>query len=211
MMRELVLDNYEHIFEPDLLKAIEEFGFLKEVSEGEEIIKIGDTIKYMPLLIEGAIKISRQDDDGDELLLYYLEKGDVCAMTLTCCMGNTVSDIQAVAEMDTKIIMVPVEKMSDWSRDFHSWRAFVFESYNSRFKEMLEAIDNLAFLNMHERVLKYLRDKAIITKDTSLSITHQTVAYDLHTSRVVVSRILKSLERDGKLKLERNKIQLLDF
>ncbi len=210
-MTELIHENFGYLFEDELLKAIEVHGFLKEVAEGEEIIKIGDTIKYMPMLIQGAIKISRQDDDGDELLLYYLEKGDVCAMTLTCCMGNTISDIQAVAEVDTKLIMVPVEKMSDWSKDFQSWREYVFESYNSRFKEMLEAIDNLAFLNMHERVLKYLRDKAIVTKDTLLSVTHKTVAYDLHTSRVVVSRILKSLEKKGKLKLDRNKIELLDF
>lgn len=210
-MKELLLDNYEHIFEIDLLNEIEKVGFIKDISEGDIIINIGDAVRYMPLLLEGAIKVSRLDDDGDELLLYYLEKGDVCAMTLTCCMGNSVSEIRAVAEQDSKIIMVPVQKMSDWVRDYETWRTFVFESYNSRFKEMLEAIDNLAFLNMHDRVLKYLKHKVIVTKDTILHITHQTIAYDLHTSRVVISRILKSLERENKLKLDRNKIEFLDF
>jgi len=210
-MKTLLLENYGHLFEKKLLEAIEEVSFVKQVKAGEEIIKIGDAIKYIPLLIEGAIKISRQDDDGDELLLYYLEKGDVCAMTMTCCMRDAISEIQAIAEMDTKIIMIPVQKMSEWVRDFHTWRTFVFESYNTRFKEMLEAIDNLAFLNMHERILKYLKEKVIVTKDTLLPITHQTIAYDLHTSRVVVSRILKSLEKANELKLHRNKIEILNF
>ncbi|NOQ70549.1 MAG: cyclic nucleotide-binding domain-containing protein [Crocinitomix sp.] len=210
-MKALLQDNYEHLFEKELLEEISKVGFIKDVIEGDVIINIGDSIRYMPLLLEGAIKVSRLDDDGDELLLYYLERGDVCAMTLTCCMGNSVSEIRAMAEMDTKIIMIPVQKMSDWLRDYHSWRTFVFESYNARFKEMLEAIDNLAFLNMHDRVLKYLKHKVIVTKDTMLSITHQTIAYDLHTSRVVISRILKSLEREGKVQLHRNKIEFLDF
>lgn len=210
-MKDLIYENYGHLFEDELLKAIEKYGFIREVSEGEEIIKIGDSIKYMPLIIEGAIKISRQDDDGDELLLYYLEVGDVCAMTLNCCIGHKISDIQADAELNTKIILVPVEKMAEWSRDYESWRNFVFESYNSRLKEMLEAIDNLAFLNMHERVLKYLKEKAIVNKGTLISITHKTIAYELHTSRVVISRILKRFEKEGKLKLDRNKIELFAF
>ncbi len=210
-MKELLYENYDYIFEKELIEAIENIGFLKNIKEGDTIIKIGDTIKYMPLLLDGAIKISRQDKNGDELLLYYLEKGDVCAMTLTCCMGDKVSKIQAIAETDTAIIMIPVQKMSDWVKDFHSWRTFVFESYNNRFNEMLETIDSLAFSNMHERILKYLKDKVIITKGTLLSITHQIIAYDLNTSRVVVSRILKSLENESKLKLHRNKIEVFDF
>lgn len=210
-MRELLEENYGHLFEENLINAINEVGYVKEIKELDVIINIGDNIKFMPLLLEGAIKVSRIDDEGDELLLYYLERGDVCAMTLTCCMGNAISDIQAVAELDSKIIMIPVAKMADWITEFSSWRTFVFESYNSRFKEMLEAIDNLAFSNMHERVIKYLRDKVIITKNTLLSVTHQTIAYDLNTSRVVVSRLLKSLEKENKVKLQRNKIELLDF
>ena len=210
-MKALLLENYEHLFEPKLLDEISKIGIVKIVEEGDVIMDIGDSVKYMPLLLDGAIKVSRLDDDGDELLLYYLEKGDVCAMTLTCCVGNSASEIRAIAERQSELIMIPIQKMSDWLRDFESWRTFVFESYNTRFKEMLEAIDNLAFLNMHERILKYLKHKVIVTKDIVLPITHQIIAHDLHTSRVVVSRILKSLEKEGKLKLDRNKIEFLDF
>lgn len=210
-MRELIEENYGMLFEPALKEEINEFGFFKSIKADEQLIKIGQTIKYMPLLLNGVVKVSRLDDDGDELLLYYLEKGDVCAMTMTCCMGTAKSEIRATAEKDTELVMVPVEKMADWVSKYETWRTYVFESYNSRFKEMLESIDSLAFLNMHGRVMKYLRDKVIVSKDTLLAVTHQDIAYDLNTSRVVVSRVLKRLEKDQKLKLHRNKIDVLEF
>ena len=210
-MRELIEENYGMLFEPALMEEINEFGFFKSIKTDEQLIKIGQTIRYMPLLLNGLVKVSRLDDDGDELLLYYLEKGDVCAMTMTCCMGAAKSEIKATAEKDTELVMVPVEKMADWVSKYESWRTYVFESYNSRFKEMLESIDSLAFLNMHGRVMKYLRDKVIVSKDTLLAVTHQDIAYDLNTSRVVVSRVLKRLEKDQKLKLHRNKIDVLEF
>jgi len=132
-------------------------------------------------------------------------------MTMTCCMGQTKSEVRAVAEKDSILIMIPVSKMADWVVKYPSWRSFVFESYNNRFNEMLEAIDSLAFLNMHDRILKYLKDKVMVTGATTLTSTHQEIAFDLHSSRVVVSRILKSLEKDGLIKMYRNKIEVLNF
>ncbi|WP_416173216.1 Crp/Fnr family transcriptional regulator [Christiangramia sp. OXR-203] len=165
----------------------------------------------MPLLLNGAIKILREDGDGDELLLYFIERGDTCAMTLNCCMGQTKSEIRAVAETDTTMIMVPIAKMEEWTARFKSWRNFVFESYHSRLSEMLDTIDTIAFLNMDQRIMKYLRDKAKINGDENVQSTHQQIAYDLHTSRVVVSRLLKKLELDGKIKLQRNQIKVIDL
>jgi len=210
-MEDLLKLNYAYLFEEELIDEIKALGAIKSVKAGERLIDFGDHIKFMPLLLKGAIKISRQDDDGDELLLYFLEKGDTCAMTMTCCLGQKKSEIRAVAETDVDLVMVPVEKMNEWVVAYKSWRNFVFESYNSRLTEMLEAIDSLAFLNMHERIEKYLRDKVLITKDTELSITHQEIAYDLNSSRVVISRILKKLEQEGKIELLRNKIKVLEF
>jgi CRP/FNR family transcriptional regulator len=108
-------------------------------------------------------------------------------------------------------ISIPVQKMQDWMQKYQTWMAFVFESYNSRFNELLESIDNLAFNKMHERLHKYLEDKALVMKSTSLNLSHQDIANDMHTSRVVVSRLLKSLENEGLIKLGRNKIEVLDF
>lgn len=210
-MEDLLELNYGYLFEEELIKEIKTLGAVKHVQAGERLIDFGDHIKFMPLLLKGAIKISRQDDNGDELLLYFIEKGDTCAMTMTCCLGQKKSEIRATAETEVELIMIPVEKMNEWVVTYKSWRNFVFESYNSRLTEMLEAIDSLAFLNMPERVEKYLRDKVMINKDTELNVTHQEIAYDLNSSRVVISRILKKLEKEGKIELLRNKIKVLEF
>ena len=203
--------KYGYLFEEALLDEIIQVGVYKEVPAGSKIMEIGQYINSMPLLIEGAIKIMRDDDDGDELLLYFLESGDTCAMTLTCCLGNAKSEIRAVAELETKLIMVPINKMEEWTRKYKSWRNFVFQSYHNRLMEMLETIDSIAFLKMDERLLKYLKDKSKVTSSQIISSTHQEIAYELHTSRVVISRLLKKLENQGKIKLNRNNIEIISL
>ncbi|MFD1095610.1 Crp/Fnr family transcriptional regulator [Salegentibacter chungangensis] len=210
-MLEELKEAYHFVFEDELIEEISKYGTLKTVKEGEKIIEIGDYVKNMPLLLEGAIKIMREDKDGDELLLYFLERGDTCAMTLSCCLGMTKSEIRAVAERDTKLIMIPIEKMEEWTSRYKSWRNFVFESYHTRLTEMLDTIDTIAFLNMDERLMRYLQDKAKINQSPNLQITHQQIAYDLHTSRVVISRLLKKLEIDKKIELQRNSIKVIDL
>jgi CRP/FNR family transcriptional regulator, anaerobic regulatory protein len=207
-LKEILADSYGSFFESELIEEILEVAFLNKVQQGDLLININDNIKHMPLVISGAIKILREDNDGDELLLYFLERGDTCAMTMTCCIGNATSEIRAIAESDTTLLMIPVQKMSEWIAKYSTWRTFVFESYNSRLKEMLEAIDSLAFLNMHDRLFKYLIDKVKINGTTTITNTHQEIAYDLNSSRVVISRLLKQLEKEGKLKLFRNKIEV---
>jgi len=204
-------EAYGFLFEEELLTEIAETGITRKIDEGEKIIEFGDYVKGMPLLLNGAIKILREDNDGNELLLYFLERGDTCAMTLNCCLGQTKSEIRAVAETDTSFIMLPISKMEDWTIKYKSWRNFVFESYHSRLSEMLDTIDTIAFLNMDERLMKYLRDKGKVNANENIQSTHQEIAYDLHTSRVVISRILKKLENEGKIILKRNHIRILDL
>ncbi len=202
-------ESYGQLFEDDLLDEINEVGVFKEFSSGDTLIDIGSYIRFIPLLLSGAIKILRYNEDGDELLLYFLERGDTCAVTLSCCMGHTKSDIRAVAEMDTKLVMIPINKMEEWIATYKSWRNFAFQSYHNRLQEMLEAIDSIAFLNMDERLIRYLLEKSKITKENIIQSTHQEIAYELHTSRVVISRLLKQLEKLGKIELYRNKIKVL--
>ncbi len=208
-MLEELKNSYGNVFEDALLNEINQIGTVKEIPEGYKMIEIGDYIKSIPLLISGAIKILREDSEGDELLLYFLEKGDTCAMTLTCCLGQKKSEIRAIAETDTKLIMIPVIKMEEWSAQYKSWRNFVFESYHNRFNEMLSTIDSIAFLNMDERLLKYIKEKSRVSKDNVIHNTHQQIAYELHTSRVVISRLLKKLENRGMIKLHRNNIEVI--
>lgn len=203
--------NFTNIFEDELLDEINKVGALKEVKEGEKLIEIGEYVRSMPLLISGAIKILREDEKGDELLLYFLEQGDTCAMTLTCCLGQTKSEIRAIAELDTTLIMIPIQKMEEWTGKYKSWRNFVFQSYHERLTEMLETIDSIAFLNMDERLVKYLQNKQKVTNDSSINSTHQEIAYELNTSRVVVSRLLKKLESLGKIELFRNSIKIVSL
>jgi CRP/FNR family transcriptional regulator len=206
-----LIENYKHIFEERLLEEIDLIGNYKLFEQGEQIIDIGSSINYMPLLLEGAIKILREDDYGEELVLYFLEKGDTCALTLNCCIGNAISEIRALTETKTRVIMVPVKKMEEWMSKYKTWRYFILESYQSRMKEMLEAIDTIAFLNMDERLLKHLRDKAMVSRNEAIKTTHQDIALELHTSRVVISRLLKKLEKEKKIKLNRNLITVIDL
>ncbi|TDR18244.1 MULTISPECIES: Crp/Fnr family transcriptional regulator [Flavobacterium] len=210
-MRDILDQAYSYIFEEALLDEIAKVAVYKEFKADDYLIEIGDYIKTMPLLLTGAIKILREDENGDELLLYFLERGDTCAMTLTCCMGQSKSRIRAIAETDGAMLMIPVEKMEEWLTKYKTWRNFVFDSYNVRLNEMLEAIDTLAFMNLDERLYKYLTDKAKVIGDTEIKNTHQEIAYEMHTSRVVISRLLKALELKGKIKLHRNKIEILQF
>ena len=208
-MLDIVKENYSNIFEEKLLEEIAQVAKIYDFKEGDVLIDFGDYIKNMPLLLKGAIKILREDFDEGELLLYFIEKGDTCAMTMACCLGDTKSEIKAVAETDVKLVMIPVNKMEEWLGKYKSWRNFVFNSYNNRLKEMLTAIDNLAFMNMDERLLNYLFEKAKINKTNHVQNTHQEIAYDLHSSRVVISRLLKALENEGRIILHRASIEIV--
>ena len=208
MLQELKL-HYGHLFENELIEEIDRVATLKHVAAGTKLMDIGQYIKSMPLLIEGAIKILREDEEGDELLLYFLEKGDTCAMTMTCCVGNHKSEIRAITELDTVLVMIPIEKMEEWTGKYKSWRRFVFDSYHNRLMELLETIDNVAFKKMDERLLKYLKDKVAVTGSNIIKSTHQEIAYELHTSRVVISRLLKKLENQKIISLHRNSLEVL--
>lgn len=202
---------YGYLFEEALLKEIADVAIAKEAKANEVIIDIGSYITSIPLLLSGAIKILREDKEGDDLVLYYIEKGDTCAMTLSCCMGQTKSKIKAVAETDVKLLMIPKQKMSEWLSKYKSWQEFILHSYHSRLQEFIDAIDTIAFLNMDERLLKYLKDKALVNQNETISVTHQQIANDLHTSRVVISRLLKALEKKDKIELNRNQIKVLEL
>jgi len=202
------IEPIQFLFEQDLLEAIQKVGTIKQVPKGEIMIDLGEHIQFIPLLLDGAIKVVREDDSGEELLLYFVEFGNTCAMTLNCCLEDTSSEIRAICEADTTLIMVPVTYMDPWLAQYRSWRNFIFESYQNRLNEMLKAIDALTFLKLDERLEKYLLDKSKVSKSASLKITHLEIAMDLNSSRVVISRLLKKMENQGKVVLGRNTIKI---
>lgn len=203
--------EFGYLFEEKLIQEIDKVATFYSGKANDTFLEIGDKIPGMPLLLAGSMKIFREDDQGNELLLYYLESGDTCAMTLTCCMGNAVSNVRVILEEDSELVLVPVEKMEQWIVEFRSWRSFVLGSYNNRLNELLNAIDSLAFKKLDERLWNYLVDKVKITGSMELQITHHEIAEELNSSRVVISRLLKQLENNRKLNLHRNTIEMLEF
>lgn len=203
--------QFGYLFDEGLMEKISEVGIIKEFRKDDIIIDIGQDLNYIPLLLEGNIKIIREDDSGHEILLYVLEHGDTCAMSLICCMKKSKSKIRASADKNSKVILIPVHYMAEWFNQNENWRNFILQSYQIRFNEMLETIDTLAFMKMDERIYKYLIDQVKLNANNVLNITHQKISEDLNTSRVVVSRLLKQLEDEKKIKTGRHKIKVLEF
>lgn len=195
----------------ELFEEINTVGFIKSVEAGTMLMDIGQYIKYMPLVLSGSVKITREDNDGNEILLYYLEGGNTCAVSFTCCMQNETSGIRAIAEEDTELIMIPVEYMDIWMGKYKDWRNFVLFTFSRRMDELFETLDSIAFDSMDKRLIKYLKDRSRVLKKEEFTITHQEIALSLNSSREAVSRLLKKLENMGAIKLGRNKIQLLDL
>lgn len=210
-MNQELRDNYGYLLEDELLNEIEKHALLKNYEAGDEIIRQGQYIKSIPLLIRGTIKVSRKDGEGDEIMLYYIEEGETCAISMNCCLGNSKSQILARAETSAQLLMISVEHMDEWMVKFKSWREFVLSSFQTRLNEAIHTIDSLVFLNMDERLIHYLRDKTKIVHDTTIHITHQEIAKDFHTSRVVISRLLKKMEVEGDVKLHRNSIEVINL
>ncbi|GAA4747564.1 Crp/Fnr family transcriptional regulator [Flavisolibacter ginsenosidimutans] len=205
-------ETFKQIFEPGLLQEIEAKAKPVSVKEGTVILDIGQTVRTIPLLAKGTLKISRLDDGGKELLLYYVHANEGCAMTFTCCMEPLPSEIKATAETDVELLAVPVSVMDAWLVKYPSWKSFVLRTVRNRFTELLNAVDQLAFQKLDERLVNYLKEKSKATGSTLINLSHEEIAAEMASSREVISRLLKKLENDKKLLLYRNQIKLLkDF
>lgn len=201
--------NFTTVFEPELLQLIEEKATLTSVEEGTVLIDVGQTVRVIPLLLEGTIKITRIDESGNELLLYYIQALESCAMTFTCCMQQFPSEIKATAESDVTFLAIPIASMDEWMMKFPSWKSFVMKTIRSRFNELLLTIDQIAFQNLDDRLVHYLKEKSKNTGSSLINLTHEQIASDLASSRVVISRLLKKLENQQKVLLYRNQIKIL--
>lgn len=207
---ELLRKYYPILTETKLLEDISETGILQSFAANEVIMDYGSYVKVMPLILQGSIKVSREDEEGNELFLYYLSPGETCTMTFSCCMANKKSEFRAIAEEDTQIIGLPTRLMDQWMTKYPSWRNFVLTSYDNRMLELIRTIDNIAFKRMDQRLIEYLQEKAKVGGTDHILTTHQDIAYDLNASREAVSRLLKKLEKEGKVKLGRNHIKLVE-
>ena len=198
-------------FEPELIEILDKNATERVFHTGEVIVRSGQYIKSTVLVISGRIKIYRENDEGGEFLIYYLGPGEACAVSLICAIQSQTSEITAKAVEETEVVMLPVHLMDELMIKFKSWSHFVIQTYRTRFDEMLTVIDNIAFRNMDERLEFYLKRAKAGAGQTFLSLTHQQIADDLNSSREVISRLLKKMEQLGKIKLNRNSIEIIDL
>lgn len=207
----LIKEQIGFLFDKALLEEIYKVGKIRKVDSGHVIMDPGEEIINIPFIIQGAVKVSRENEEGDELLLYYIEQGDTCAMTLQCCVRESKSEIKAKTMEDSIILMIPNQYMEDWMNRYASWRQYILESYHVRISELMETIDAIAFMRLDERLDKYLKDQAKLMGSLEIKHTHQQIAEDLHSSRVVISRLLKQMESKGMIELKRNRVVLKSF
>lgn len=205
---ELIRTYFPQLSEQGLREEIARAGKVMNFSAGEMIMDYGSYIKLIPLVIKGSIKVSREGDDGEEIFLYYLEGGDACTMTFTCCMRDKQSAIRTIAEDETQIIAIPTRYMDEWMMKYPTWKNFVMTAYDRRMLELIDTIDQIVFKKLDDRLLDYLRKKARALGQSTLQTTHQEIADDLNVTRESISRLLKNLEKQHKLELGRNQIIL---
>ncbi|HKK41341.1 MAG TPA: Crp/Fnr family transcriptional regulator [Bacteroidales bacterium] len=166
----------------------------------------GDYIKSFPMVLKGCLRVVRMSEEGKELLLYYLNLGEICAMSLTCCMVPQKSNIKMIAEEDSVVITIPVDKPEKWISEYKTWKEFMMNSYRDRFNELLSAIDAIAFTRLDDRMLRFFRERYKSTGQTIFKGTHQDIADQLNTSREVVSRLLRDMETRKMVTTERNSV-----
>jgi len=196
-------------FEPELLAELDVVGQVRQFDAGTVLMEPGQPMLYIPIVLSGSIKIMRPDDDAGELLLYYLNPSDSCALSISSVLSGDTSPILAVVEERADVLMIPIKNAEDWMGRYDSWRQFVFQTYQKRFDDLLQTLDSVAFRQLDERLLAYLDQKAQLAGGRHLYLTHEDIARDLNTSREVISRLLKQLERLGRVSLSRNKISLV--
>lgn len=192
-----------------LLEKLKTEGTIKTFSADTVLIDENDYIKFVPIVLNGSLKVFKLDDDGREMLLYYIKPGESCVMSFLGATCNGTSKIKAVVEEEAEVLILPVHKATELIRENSQWIQFIFELYNRRFEELLSVVNAIAFQKVDVRLYELLKTKVTMLKTDELNMTHQQIAAELGTAREVVSRLLKQLERDKKISLGRNKIKIL--
>jgi CRP/FNR family transcriptional regulator len=202
-------NKLSHFLEKKLIEEIISEGKVMNFKEGDIIMDYGKRVKFMPLILSGSVRVMRKDEEDREILLYYLSSNESCAMAYACCMEDKKSEVKAIAEENVEIIAIPHEKLDEWLVKYPSWKSYIFNSFTQRFNELLKSLESIAFHKLDERLIKYLKKKVKLSGKTSIPLSHNQIAEEMGTSRVVISRLLKQLENEKKLVLYRNEIKLL--
>lgn len=206
MHNDILEEELQYIFEPEAIQEIIRVAKIEPFTADDILVDIGQPMDHIAIVLKGTIKVSTENENGDDLFLYYLETGETCAISLHCFSSRVNNKVRAVAETDGVIAFIPSDKLDTWIAQYPTWRKFIIENYNNRLNEMIKAIDSIAFHNMEERLVDYLKNKVWAHNNKELHTSHADIAQDLNSSRVVISRIMKKLEKDGIIQQFRNRI-----
>jgi CRP/FNR family transcriptional regulator len=203
------MSTTENLFHSLLNKEVYATGQVKNFVAGSVILDFNTYIRSIPIVIKGSIKVIRTDEEGREILLYYILPGESCIMSLLAGMHNDTSKIKAIVEEDAEVLLIPVDKASRWIKEFPEWTDFIFTIYQKRFEELLDVVNAVAFQKVDVRLLHLLKQKSSLYQSKEITVTHQKLADELGISREATSRVLKQMENDKLIFLSRNKITLL--
>jgi len=203
------MSSENHIFKSLLNDAVYASGQIKVFPAETILLNLQSYIKSIPIVLSGSIKVIKTDEEGQEILLYYIKPGESCIMSFLAGLHNDTSKIKAIVEEDAEVLMIPIEKAGQWIREFPEWTDFIFNLYQKRFEELLDVVNAVAFQKMDVRLMNLLQQKASLFHTKEISVTHQQLADELGTTREAVSRVLKQLEKSQALVLSRNKISLV--
>ena len=205
--------NIESIFpelnNPQFTALLLKHSLKKEFPPNSTLMEPGQELTHIPLVLEGSIKVFRLDENQNELFLYHLHEGEACAVSLNCCMVQKQSSIKAKTETQTTLLMIPIRFLDTWILEFPCWKEFIMSTYQRRFDDLLQTIDSIAFKKMDERLYQFLMDKSIALNSNTLNLTHQEIADEIHSTREVISRLMKQLEKRGMIRLGRNRIEIV--
>jgi len=203
------MENLNTLFRSDFGKELQNSGEVKVFRSGSVILDMDAYVNYIPLIISGSIKVIRTEEDGREILLYYITPGESCISSILSGLTQNTSKVKAVVEEDAEILMISIQKSKDWLKKYPEWTDFIFGLYQKRFEELLSVVNSVAFHKADVRLLNLLMQKSRLFGTRELSVTHQQLADELGITREATSRVLKQMEKDGEIKLSRNKILLL--
>lgn len=206
-----LLHRFFPSFEKELIAELAAIAGIKSFEEGEVLMRMGQYIKSTVLIVEGEVKVYREGEDGQEFFMYEISAGGACALSIICAARSLKSELKGVVSKPVRAILIPTDKLDSLTQKYRSWYHFVLDTYRKRFEELISVVENIAFRNMDERLEFYLNNLSKKNNSSIIDITHQEIAHDLNSSREVISRLLKKMERMGLIKMERNHIHMLKW
>ena len=192
----------------ELVEWLVQQSLQKTFEADTELMHAGSVVRYIPLVLQGSVKVSRQDAEGREIFLYYILPGETCAMTLSACYKGETSRVNAVTQESSELILLPATLIHEATRRFPAWQRFAFDSFGYRYDELLHTLESVVFQQLDERLRHYLLEKAAALQSNRLHISQQQIADDLNASREIISRLIRQFEQKGFLRHARGVIEI---